>query len=185
MPASAATARTVSPPGPSLTSTASAADSSSRSISELGVRDRRPTAPASLMQTIFSYEDRFVDPLTTIERCYTVVERYPNHIARRATPIGVCAGKPQRPPVVDPGGALPQRPAGGRGQHDRQHRAADDQPRPVRRIAAPGGRVRRSSQHASTGPAAATPGITWPLSCELAPAAILGRGAQATAACCR
>src|SRR5215475_14944633 len=97
MPASAATARTVSPPGPSLTSTASAADSSSRSISELGVRDRRPTAPASLMQTIFSYEDRSVDPLTTIERCYTVVERYPNHIARRATPIGVCAGKPQRP----------------------------------------------------------------------------------------
>src|SRR5262249_39787074 len=131
MPASAAPARTVSPPGPSLTSTASAADSSSRSISELGVRDRRPTAPASLMQTIFSYEDRSVDPLATIERCHTVVERYPNYIARRAIPLGV-ALEAATTPVVDPGGALPQRPAGGRGQHDRQHRAAHDQLRPVR-----------------------------------------------------
>src|SRR6516165_4374439 len=116
MPACAATARTVSPPGPSLTSTASAADSSSRSMSALGVRDRRPAAPASLMQTIFSDKARSVDPLTTIERRYIIVEHHPNHIARRATSIGVRDGKPQRPPVVDPGGALPQRPAGGRGQ---------------------------------------------------------------------
>src|SRR5450756_1454132 len=56
MPASAATARTVSPPGPVRIRTASAAASSSRSTSADGVRARRAaTSPALLMQTIFSY----------------------------------------------------------------------------------------------------------------------------------
>src|ERR1700689_1149936 len=44
MPASAATARTVTPPGPSRTRTASAAATSSRSTFALGVRDRRPAS---------------------------------------------------------------------------------------------------------------------------------------------
>src|SRR5580693_5005576 len=55
MPPWAATARTVSPPGPSRTSTASAAETSSRSMSVLGVRSRRPAVPCSgLMRIIFS-----------------------------------------------------------------------------------------------------------------------------------
>src|SRR5215469_13340035 len=55
MPACAATARTVSPPGPSRTSTASAAETSSRSTSALGVRGRRAAVPCSgLMRIIIS-----------------------------------------------------------------------------------------------------------------------------------
>src|SRR6516164_10784608 len=106
MPARAATARTVSPLGPSLTSTSSAADSSSRSTSALGVRDRRPVTPASLMQAIFSY---FAGPVrtarltlltTAMEHRYLLIEHGPLDIEHRPTrgevPMGTTSSRTLR-----------------------------------------------------------------------------------------
>src|ERR1700685_861084 len=107
MPASAATARTVSPDGPSRTSTSSAAPISSRSMSVLGVRRRPAVRCAGLMVAIIAYPGM---KLTSVERRYMV-------IVQRSTggpddDYGDFRAGGGPPALVDPGGALPQRAAG-------------------------------------------------------------------------
>src|SRR5258708_7529219 len=143
MPASAATARTVSPAGPSLTSTASAAASSSRSTSALGVRDRR--IGSSLIGHHLSFSRGYTPTSWPRPRpcCLLPFIRLPppsldkNYITTFYSYITsfykeAWANEHLPPPVVDPRGPLPQRATDRGRQHDRERRTADHQPQAER-----------------------------------------------------